>query len=86
MGRLCPACWQDTAFIGEPLCARCGLPFEVPAPAGTECGACAAAPPVFGRARSAVLYHGVGRDLVLARAAERTRFRMLFDLDETLEA
>lgn len=72
-GRLCASCWRDVTFIGEPLCLRCGMPFELGAQAGSVCGACMRAPPAFDRARAAVLYQGVGRDLVLAfKMADRT--------------
>ncbi|PWR22455.1 amidophosphoribosyltransferase [Zavarzinia compransoris] len=64
-GLLCAACWPQVAFIGAPHCACCGLPFELPVPAETRCGACIAHPPAFARARSAVRYGGPIRDLLL---------------------
>ena len=72
-GRLCADCWSEVSFIVAPLCACCGTPFEIEVEPGSFCGACLRAPPAFGRARAAVLYKNVGRDLVLApKMADRT--------------
>lgn len=62
---LCAECWSLATFLGPPWCACCGLPFEFDAGAGTLCGACMAAPPVFDRARSALAYDDVSREMVL---------------------
>ncbi|MEC9434769.1 MAG: double zinc ribbon domain-containing protein [Pseudomonadota bacterium] len=62
---LCPACWRETHYIAHPLCDRCGAPIS-----GGEdapfCDHCLNRPLAFRRARAAVLYDGVGRDLTLA--------------------
>ncbi len=62
---LCPACWREATFIAHPLCDRCGSPLS-----GAEdapfCDHCLGRALAFGRARAAVLYEGVGRDLTLA--------------------
>jgi ComF family protein len=72
-GELCAACWADVRFIAPPQCARCGMPFELPTPAGALCGVCLRAPPAFGRARAVFGYEGVGRALVLGfKNADRT--------------
>ncbi len=72
-GRMCLACWEQITFIGEPLCAQCGLPFELSSGRRALCGRCARLPSRFDRARAAFLYEGVGRDLVLAfKMADRT--------------
>ena len=72
-GRLCADCWSEVGFISAPLCACCGTPFEIEAEAGALCAACLRAPPAYRRARAAVLYKSVGRDLVLAlKMADRT--------------
>src|SRR3546814_15412622 len=36
----CLACWSGMRFLGEPCCARCGLPFEYDRGEGADCGAC----------------------------------------------
>jgi len=63
---LCPACWGQLSFVVPPLCAHCGTPFPYAQAAGAICGACAAAPPVYARARAALVYDDGSRDLVLA--------------------
>ncbi len=52
-GSFCADCWGSLRFVTAPMCARCGLPFELPAAADALCGACMAAPPRYG-ARAAV--------------------------------
>lgn len=73
-GALCAPCWGQLAFIAPPLCARCGLGFEVPpqiddsakgSAGAVECAACAADPPVYGRARAALNYDDRVKSLVL---------------------
>jgi len=60
-GTLCPACWRDIQFIGEPVCAVCGM--DLPAMSGVEarCGGCLATPPPYDRARAVMRYGTVGR-------------------------
>jgi ComF family protein len=63
--RFCLPCWQSLTFLGEPCCARCGLPFGYDAGQGVECGACLADPPAFDRLRAAVAYGDVARKVAL---------------------
>ena len=70
-GTLCAACWAKITWLGAPLCARCGAPFEFdphPAGGGSDliCGACLRDPPVFARARAVFRYDDSGRGLILA--------------------
>jgi ComF family protein len=62
--RFCLACWQSLAFLGEPCCVRCGLPFAYGGE-GRECGRCLAEPPRFDRLRAAVAYGDVARTVAL---------------------
>ena len=63
--RFCLACWSQLAFLGEPCCAVCALPFDY-APAGVFlCGACLADPPAFDRLRAAVAYGDIPRKVAL---------------------
>ncbi|MEE8171405.1 MAG: ComF family protein [Alphaproteobacteria bacterium] len=72
-GRLCADCWSKVGFIVAPYCAGCGTPFEIEAETGALCAACLRAPPAYRRARAAILYRSVGRDLILAlKMADRT--------------
>lgn len=65
-GGLCPACWARLSFIARPYCERLGLPFAYdPGPAVVSAEAIAE-PPAYGRARAAVRYDDVARDLVHA--------------------
>ena len=54
-GCLCAACWSEIDFITDPLCAMCGTPFEFDAGDNALCAACIAEPPVYARARAALL-------------------------------
>lgn len=45
---------------------RCGAPFDIAVPDGQVCAACLARPPAYDRARAAIAYGEVSRDLVLA--------------------
>ncbi len=63
-GRLCPRCWSGVDFIVPPYCAVCGFPFDFDEGEDALCGACAGKPPAFDRARSAMCFNGVARDLV----------------------
>ncbi|MEO9962380.1 MAG: ComF family protein [Nisaea sp.] len=63
--RLCSDCWMSATFLGPPWCACCGLPFEYDVGAGSLCGACMAAPPLFDVARSALAYDDASREMIL---------------------
>jgi ComF family protein len=72
-GALCPDCWARIDFLGPPLCARCGYPFELDTEAGALCAACQARPPVFDRARAVLRYDAASRGMLLAfKHADRT--------------
>lgn len=62
---ICGACWSAIAFIVEPLCQCCGRPFEFDVADRSLCGRCIAEPPVYDRARAAVLYDDASRGLLL---------------------
>lgn len=70
-GTLCAACFRGLAFIGEPLCARCGVPFAhvgqaERGPGDTLlCPRCAARPPGYAAARAALRYDDGARRLIL---------------------
>jgi ComF family protein len=63
--RFCLDCWRSLAFLGEPCCACCGIPFAYPAEDGALCARCLAEPPPFGRLRAAVAYGEVSRRVAL---------------------
>lgn len=64
-GGLCGRCWGRLALIGPPVCDRMGTPFPYAPPGGLLLSPEALAdPPAFDRARAAVLFGPVSRDLV----------------------
>lgn len=65
-GGICAACWSGLAFLGPPLCACCGRPFEVATPEGTVCGDCLRDPPPFEAARAGLVYDDASRPLIAA--------------------
>lgn len=63
---LCPSCWSELHFIDDPVCAACGLPFEIDAGEGTLCASCLSHPPQFDKARAILTYDELSRKPVLA--------------------
>jgi ComF family protein len=76
---VCGACWTKLNFIAPPLCIRCGMPFAFETESGAICGACVASPPVFARARSALVYDETSRSLILGfKHGDRTHSAAAF--------
>ncbi|MDE1986711.1 MAG: ComF family protein [Alphaproteobacteria bacterium] len=65
-GALCPDCWQALHFLDGPVCAVCGLPFEVDPGSEMLCAACHAHPPAFDKARAVLRYDDTSSRPVLA--------------------
>lgn len=63
---LCGMCWSQAQFVTAPFCARCGLPFDYDAGENIWCGRCIGQPPPFARARAALVYGDISRNLILA--------------------
>ncbi|WP_137109836.1 ComF family protein [Rhodobacter sp. SY28-1] len=64
---LCADCWRDTPFVSGMACDQCGVP--LPGPDRDEraiCDDCMTIARPWGRGRSALMYAGNGRNLVLA--------------------
>lgn len=61
----CTDCWSTIRFLGDPCCARCGLPFAFDMGGDALCGGCMADPPPFDRARAALAYGDVARKVAL---------------------
>lgn len=61
---LCAACWARLRPIERPYCERLGIPFGYDIGEGALSAEAIASPPVFDRARAAVLFEDVARDLV----------------------
>ena len=66
-GQLCAACFRATAFLTEPCCRRCGVPFESAGQGGRDgvCQGCRDRPPPWRAARAAMHYDDQARRLVL---------------------
>jgi ComF family protein len=65
-GSLCAACWKEVHFLDGPVCAACGLPFEVDPGGDTLCAACLAHPPAFDKARAVMRYDENSKKPILA--------------------
>jgi len=61
---LCPRCWRDLRFIRPPLCDRLGLPLPYDAGDQPVSSTALRHPPLYERARAALAFDGVARDLV----------------------
>lgn len=63
---LCPDCWPEVRFLTGLVCDACGAPLPGEEGGGAvQCDDCLASPRPWARGRSAVLYAGRGRDLIL---------------------
>ncbi|WP_336964952.1 ComF family protein [Sphingobium aquiterrae] len=63
--RFCLTCWSGMTFLGDPCCARCGVPLPHAMGEGAACGACMADPPAFDSARAVLAYGDVARTVAL---------------------
>lgn len=61
---LCSSCWAKIAFIEPPYCARLGIPFTYDPGPGLLSMEAIANPPAYDRARAAVRYDDIARELV----------------------
>ena len=68
-GLLSPKSWRDLNFISDPQCHRCGFPFDFDSgdvKEGNICAVCAKNPPAFDKARAALVYDDMSRDIILS--------------------
>ena len=68
-GMTSPQAWSALNFIANPQCNRCGFPFDFDdgqAKEGSICAGCLKEPPVFDKARSALVYDDASRNVILA--------------------
>ncbi|HHZ08014.1 MAG TPA: ComF family protein [Rhizobiales bacterium] len=63
-GALCGECWPKLRFLERPWCAVLGTPFTHEMGEGALSPEAIANPPPFARARAAVAYSGVAREMV----------------------
>lgn len=64
-GSLSAGVWSAINFISDPFCETCGVPFEFLVDGKSICPACQTNPPLFRKARSAVIYDDDSRNLIL---------------------
>ncbi len=63
---LCPDCWPDLAFLGNPACGLCGRPQPgAEDDCGVTCDECLRHPRSWDRGTATVRYEGAGRKLTL---------------------
>lgn len=65
-GLLCAQCWSEIHFISDPICDRCGMPFDYDLGEAALCLRCQSHPPAYRRARAAFRYDSHSRGLILA--------------------
>lgn len=63
-GGLCATCWQSAGFIERPYCERLGSPFSFDSGGALISPTAFANPPAYDRARAAMRFSDVARDLV----------------------
>lgn len=61
---LCTDCWNEVQFIDQPYCVVTGRPFAYELGDGIISADAIADPPPYKRARSAVIYNGIARQMV----------------------
>ena len=72
-GALCGACWSKLVFLEKPWCPVMGTPFSHDMGEGFLSAEAIANPPPFARARAAVAYSGVAREMAQAlKFSDRT--------------
>ena len=66
-GHFCAECFRGAAFITEPCCTHCGVPFSHAGQGGAErlCPGCRAHPAPWGQARAALRYDGHAKRVLL---------------------
>jgi len=66
-GQFCAECFRGVAFITQPCCAHCGVPFSHAAQGGTEllCPGCREHPAPWRQARAALRYDDAAKRLLL---------------------
>ena len=83
-GLIEPELWTKIRFLNDPLCCKCGMPFQVIYEVGDayekeECPACIARKPAFDRARAVFAYDDLTSQIVLRfkNGADRTGLQLL---------
>ena len=64
-GMVSPEGWKDIGFIADPFCGRCGVPLSFDTGEDAQCMGCIEQPPIYDKARAALIYDDVSRNLIL---------------------
>ncbi|PCI56095.1 MAG: amidophosphoribosyltransferase [Alphaproteobacteria bacterium] len=64
-GMISSDAWRDLVFIGDPLCAHCGVPLAFETEGNARCMTCLETPPIYHCARAALQYNDISRNLIL---------------------
>lgn len=79
VGAFCAECWHKIHFISDPLCHKCGNPFEFSIGEHAACGACMRAVPPYAAARAVFRYDEASRALVIGlKFHDRTQMLQRF--------
>lgn len=83
-GMITPNSWKELNFIADPMCEKCGIPFDyddeaAPTTCNKICSDCMKQPPKYGKARSALIYDDASRNLILGfKHADQTHILPAF--------
>lgn len=64
-GGLCPACWRDATLVAGTVCDGCGTPLVGQGDDVAHCDDCLQTPRLWTKGRSALVYEGTGKRLVM---------------------
>ncbi len=69
-GMVSPKAWGELNFIADPMCQRCGLPFDFMEGNVVDdnalCAGCIKSPPNFTQLRSSLIYDDASRNIILS--------------------
>jgi ComF family protein len=78
-GALCATCWGQIHFITDPMCFKCGLPFEYRIGEKALCASCMAVMPAYTEARAIFRYDENSKGQVLAfKYHDKTQLAPIF--------
>lgn len=63
-GNMCSQCWEGATFIADPICHKCGIPFELNVAQETWCGDCMQCSPKYNKARAVFVYDDNSQRLI----------------------
>jgi len=64
-GMIAASAWSQLDFVNDPMCEKCGFPFEFESGDGTHCTSCLTFPPPYEQARMPLKYNDTSRSMIL---------------------